>query len=334
MTKSNRLRRSATIVCLLSSLSACAGVDIEQAKQLASAGVTSSTRLQVEAKATATYMASWREGRVFLAALNEGDLNLKLNSDGSDISDLAKLLKKRADALAALSNAYKAFQELAVYDAAGNTEEAVGSFFAETNAFLKTAQKLPKTSAAASTISPLDPQVTEGISIGFGIIAREVQRTKLSKASVAIRTGVAKLAEVLKTESDYAISIRESVAFDRNELRRLARRRGLGSYEQPTKALLSEFDIDPVKDLDRAVLRSPQATAAVDRILRDRFDAEMDTIGPAYEKLLELLDALVEQHKQLEAGRRISLATIIALASELEGYYQRVHGAGSKSASN
>jgi hypothetical protein len=61
--------------------------------------------------------------------LNEGDLNLKLKSDGSDIADLAKLLKKRADALGALSNTYKAFQELAVYDAAGNTEAAAANLF-------------------------------------------------------------------------------------------------------------------------------------------------------------------------------------------------------------
>jgi hypothetical protein len=33
----------------------------------------------------------------------------------------------------------------------------------------------------------------------------------------------------------------------------------------------------------------------------------MKTIGPAYKKLLDLLDALVQQHKQLEAGRRVSL---------------------------
>jgi hypothetical protein len=193
---------------------------------------------------------------------------------------------------------------------------------------------LPGTQEAASRISPLDLQVAEGISIGFGVIAREVQRAKLGKASIAIRTGVEKISEVLKAEQAYAISIRESVAFDRNELRRLARRRGLGSYDQPAKALLAEFDIDPVKDLDAAILRSSQATAAVDRILRDRFDAEMKTIGPAYKKLLDLLDALVQQHKQLEAGRRVSLTTIIALASELDDYYQRVHGAGSKPATN
>jgi hypothetical protein len=123
------LWRSATAFFLAALLSACSGVDIDQAKQLANAGVTTSTRLQSEAKSTAAYMGSWREGRVFLAVLNEGDLNLKLKSDGSDIADLAKLLKKRADALGALSNTYKAFQELAVYDAAGNTEAAAANLF-------------------------------------------------------------------------------------------------------------------------------------------------------------------------------------------------------------
>ncbi|UYN96088.1 MAG: hypothetical protein KIT25_03850 [Enhydrobacter sp.] len=319
---------------LAATLQACGGVDIEQAKQLANAGVAASDRMHIEARQTATRMASWREGRVFFAVLVDGNRDLVMKSDGSDIAQLAKLLKKRADAIGALSSAYKSFQELAVYDAAGNTQAAAAAFFAQTNEFLKTAQELPGDAGSlAKGISPLDPQVTEGLSLAFGVIAREVQRAKLAKASVALRTGVEKLAEVLKAERIYAVSIRQSIADDRHALRTMARRRGIGSYEQPTKELLSEFDIVAVKDLDPAVLRSPQAKAAVERILNDRYDAERATIGPTYDALLKLLDSMVEQHKQLEAGRRISLASIIALASELEGYYQRVHGASAKSGS-
>lgn len=317
-------------------LPGCGGVDIEQAKKLATAGVAASDRIHVEAKTTATHMAAWREGRVFFAVLVDGNRDLAMTSDGSDIDELAKLIGKRAEAIGALSTAYKSFQELAVYDAAGTTELATAAFFSQTNQFLDTAQKLKLPGEAgtiANGIAPLDAQTAEGLSIASGLIAREVQRAKLGKTSVALRTGVAKLAEVLTAERAYAASIRRSIADRRHALRTMAQRRGIGSYERSTKALLSDFDIDAVKDLDLAILRSPHAKAAIERVLNDRDRAERETIGPTYDALIKLLDALVEQHKQLEAGRRVSLASIIALASELEGYYQRVHGAGAKSGS-
>lgn len=324
---------AAIAVCVAGMLQACGGVDIEQAKQLANAGVASSTKLQAEAQGVATNAASWREGRVFYATLVQGDSKVVLESDGSEITRLAKLLKARANALGALAAAYKSFQELAVYDAAQTTEAATASFLAETNEFLKTAQGLEGAAgAAAQGIAPLDPQVAAGISVGFGVIAREVQRAKIARTSVAIRTGVEKLSEVLKAERAYAVAARIKIAKDRFALRRMARLRGLGSYEQSAKALLAGFDIDPVKDLDAAILRSPEVTAAMTRVLGDRFNAEVESIGPTYDTLLKLLDALVEQHRQLEAGRQVSLASIISLGEELQGYYQRVHGAGSKPA--
>ncbi len=333
MTKIRTIVSMIAALCMAAIVAGCGGVDIEQAKQLAAAGVASSTKLQAEAQTVAANAASWREGRVFYLTLVQGDSKVEMDTDGSDVARLAKLLKARANALAGLAATYKSFQELAVYDAEKNTETAAANFFAETNEFLKTAQGLDGAAgAAAKSIQPLDPQLTAGISVAFGIIAREAQRARLAKTSVVIRTGIEKLSEVLKAERAYAVAARIKIAKDRYALRRLARARGIGSYDQSAKTLLAQFDIDPVKDLDAAILRSPQATAAMTRVLGDRIDAEVETIGPTYDALLKLLDALVEQHRQLEAGRAVSLASIISLAEELRGYYQRVHGADSKPA--
>lgn len=323
----------ATLVSLAAATAVigCANVDIEQAKKLSGAGVTASTRLQTEATETAAHATSWREGRVFERVLTTGrsssaDSDTFKETDKSE-ENLAKLLKARASALSQLVITYKSFQALTDYDAAQETEKAAAGFLSSTNNFVAKANEITK-----SSISPVDPAVAEGMTIGFGIIAAEVQKAQIKKASIAIRTGVETLAKALGAEELYASGARRLLAQERKELRAKARREGLGSYDQPLRALLVSFDVDPVKDLDAAVARSPKARAAIDRILADRDAAEEATIGESYHALIKTLDTLVAQHKALEAGQRVDLQSIADAAEKIEGYYQRIKGAGKKPA--
>jgi hypothetical protein len=318
-------------------VAACASVDIDQAKKLSSAGVASSSTLQGEAKTTAARATAWHDARIFYSGLSIGsDAELKdpefKESDGQ-LDTLAKLLRKRTNALAGLVTAYKSFQALTDYGAADETEKAASSFFASTNDFLQAAQALPPDRGGniAKDITPISPQASEGLSIAFGFIATEIQKGQIKKASVALRTGVETLAGALKAEKAYAVAARGQLDRYWSDFRLEARRAGLADYEPTVRELLARYDIDPAKDLGAAIRRTPRVGKATEELVTARDKATLALVDERYTSLLQLLDDLVKQHKALEAGRPVTVADILALVQEIEGYYERVRAAGKKS---
>src|SRR5437879_4128545 len=116
------LVRTAITGLAVTAVAACANIDLEQAKRLSSAGVTSSTTLQGEAKTTAARATTWREARVFELALTTGKVtaldDAEFSQEGVKLDTLAKLLRKRSNALSGLVDTYKSFQALTDYGAA------------------------------------------------------------------------------------------------------------------------------------------------------------------------------------------------------------------------
>lgn len=315
----------------------CANVDIEQAKKLAAAGVTSSTALQTEAKTTESRVSSWRDARAFERILQVGTVEsvetARFQAGDEIYEKLAELLKKRTAALGGLVATYKSFQALADYGAAQETEAAASSFFASTNSFLKAAKALPADSGGSvvANVPEISPEAAEGLSIAFGLIAKEIQKGQIKRTSVALRTGITTLREALRAEEIYQEGVRQLVALNRQKFRLQARAAGLASYEPALRGLLVQYDVDPVKDLDAAIRRSPRAHMAIEFVVAERERAEATSVHKTYQALLKLLDDLVQQHLKLEAGQKVDLATLIALAQEIEGYYERIVGAGKKS---
>ena len=331
------LIRTAFTGLTAAAVAACGSVDIDQAKKLSSAGVASSTTLQAEAKTTAARAASWQDARVFYSVLSMGDADQlqkpAFKQGAAKLDTLAKLLRKRTNALAGLVTAYKSFQALTDYGAADETEKAASSFFASTNDFLQAAQALPPGQGGdiARGITPISPQASEGLSIAFGFIATEIQKGQIKKASVALRTGVEALAGALKAEREYAVAVRDLLAMYWSDFRLEARKAGLADYEPSVRELLVQYDLDPAKDLGAAMRRTPRASRATEELLKARDEASIALIDERYTSLLQLLDDLVKQHKALEAGRPVTVSDMLALVQEIEGYYERVRAAGKKS---
>lgn len=331
------LFRTAVTGVAVAAVTACGSVDIDQAKKLSSAGVASSTTLQAEAKTTAARAASWHDARIFYSVLSTGGVD-QLQKPGfkqgaGKLDTLAKLLRKRTNALGGLVTAYKSFQALTDYGAVAETEKAAASFFASTNDFLQAAQALPPGQGGdiAKGIVPISPQASEGLSIAFGFIATEIQKGQIKKASAALRTGVETLAGALKAEREYAVAARDLLALSWSDFRLEARRAGLADYESSVRELLMQYDLDPAKDLGAAMRRTPRASRATEELLKARDEASLALIDERYTSLLQLLDDLVKQHKALEAGRPVTVADILALVQEVEGYYARVRNAGKNS---
>jgi hypothetical protein len=322
MTMSLLIKTLLLSVIAAGATAACAKIDIEQARKLSSGGVTSSTALQSEAKAAATRATAWHEGRVFyLTIFNDG----KWKEDEDPLGDeVAKLLRARANALGTLVAAYKSFQALTDYDAAQETEKAASDFLAATNDLVA---KINEAELAGVKVTPVNPQVAEGLNIAFGLIASEVQKAKIKKTSVALRTGVAKIAEALEAERKVQSATRVKLASERQLLTIQALQRNFVSYDKAARDLLGQFDLDLVKDLDPAIRKDPAAQEAIKRILIRRGDAERAGVEKSYEALIGTLGALVEQHKALEAGKPVDLATIMKFVEQVEDYYRRIKGA-------
>lgn len=329
--------RAAVIGIAVTAVPACANIDLDQAKKLSGAGVTSSTTLQAEAKTTAARVSGWRDARVFELVLTTGQVKALEDEEfileGTNLDTLAKLLRKRTSALAGLVEAYKSFQALANYGAGAETEQAAAAFFASTNDFLLATQALPLAAGGetANRAAPISPQASEGLSIAFGIIATEVQKGQVKKASVALRTGIETLAVALNAERQYAVAARTLLARYRNSFRAGARQAGLVDYEPAIRELLAQYDLDPAKDITAAIRRYPSARLAIEQLVKTRDAATLAGVDEKYGSLLQLLDDLVKQHKALEAGHPVNVADILVVAQQIEGYYERVRDAGKKS---
>jgi len=322
------LGRSGLLLVALWSLSACSGLDLGEARKLGQGGMTASTTLRDEARQAKSDVDSWRElGRPLNIALIEGGEPER--SPGVDKSSerLAKALAARTRAMEKLLATYTAFDALARYDAVGETEKAVGSFIDETNGFVQAVQQLG-TSNAAAGIPLVDPQVAEGIRIVFGVIAEEVQKRKVAKASHLIRESVDRLAKAVAAEKLFAVEARRKNLSDRQMLRAKLFAGGIASRSEDLKRVFDDLRIKPVADLDAAISRAPtKVRAGMQGYLAYLDKRDLAHVPEAYDELVGLLEGLVKQHAKLEEGAKVDLEDIKAWVERLAKYYKRVKDA-------
>lgn len=299
----------------------CSNVSLEAGSNLATSGAANSKTVYDEAAATEKAFKKTPELMVLrLGIIQQTD---KPDLPSFDHAyEVGEALQARTRAMGALVPVYKSFGALVQYDAAGETEKAIGDLVEEVNKAAALASALTGT-----PIAPITATIGEILKITGGLIAEEVQKRKAKAMSEIIRQALERLTAIIRAEKQYAVSVRDNNLLEVGKARRLLLARGLASYEETVKALLDELGLKAVKDVDAAMRQNPGLKDGIAALLQYREQAARESIKDGYDALIALLAKTAAEHRKFEDGKPLDLATLQVLVSRLQGYYERVKNA-------
>lgn len=333
--------KSIRIGCLIISgvivLSGCSNLDIEAAKHLGKVGVEAATAVQTDTSNLDHSIDAYQD-RGILAAVTDAVAacrmpkcnpdnydTSKINSSNSDaVNKLSKLVKSRVQMEDELADAYRAFENLASYDAAAEMETSIGKLFDAGNNMVAAANALPFPGAQA--IQPLTKSFGEILKIGGGLVAEERQKRRILAASQLLRQAVAKHAEVLKSEKDAMTSLRVTEKARQDQLRITLRDQGVIGYADTLKPIIIGLGDTPTADLEKAISASKPLKAGMARMLAERSKRQDEEVRSKYAELITSIQQLVKAHEELEAGKPVDLSTIRFWIKRLQSYHSRLQG--------
>lgn len=303
-------------------LAACSSLDIEAAKKLGKTGGAAAASVYTESVSVTETFSNGPERDVFRLAVIQDTATPNL-PDYSNTYAVIDLMKARTKAIGALVTVYGSFAQLAEYDVAAETEEALGELTAQVNE--------AATAASAFVAVPL-PLITkpvgEIVEIGGGLLADESKKRKLEEASKQIRTALDSLISVLEIEKQYAVSIRTANANDLKLFRALLMQEGLADYDLPIESVVADLGgLTPTKNAGATIQKSSALQSGFEALDSYRTQIANAEIGKAYDALLALLEKTVKEHKKLEAGKELDLDALIIIVEQLKSYYDRVKDA-------
>jgi hypothetical protein len=297
-------------LALLTTVAACSNVDLTAAKALSQVGVAASTGLRNDAVAVQQRVRDYPAREALIVGLMNpgaspppGLANLTQTLDG--------LLSARTRMFGQLVAVYTSFGDLAAYNAGGSVAASTGSFVDASNGFIAAVNQ-----AANKTLSPVNINVAAiGADINVGI-ADEALKRKVQTASVAIRTALGTVVPALEAEMQYSLSLRRVIDGQGSLLRTALVQNGLAQYKQTTSQaaadVVNAVGLQPAADIDTQ-LSDPDGTAkrqAFETYIAASAAAQGRDAANGYAAQVELLQELIRQHEQLEAGVPIGLQTL------------------------
>ena len=302
-----------TLLLLVVFLSfSCSPVNIEAAKSLSSTGRDTASQMRQNVLVSDKEYLRARDSVAFQngfsGTTNTNNYKLFLGSYDKVYIELTQ----RAVVFERLADLYDAFGELAGLDAGGQTEKALGELGGAVEAYAK----------AINRQSPVSSDTTAVISRIGGLLAREVQKAKIKKASEQIQKRVKDFQVLFKDPliRSQMIGFRTAAASDRKAAFDVLW--DLGVYDP--KPVLDDFGADAglaaQKDVATLIKSNPALGRALKEVIDKRFSRnQLELVEKGYERSLNALDGLISEHDKLENGVPLDLAHLRAIITELRG---------------
>ena len=320
--------RTASALSVVAILAGC-GIDRDSSKALGQAGQTTTQALVDQETLAATRLGSipvWNPVSETLLcsnhtpALQETCVKLVKQSaktdaqDGTnaDIGKIGTVIARRAAATQALRNAYAAFVDMATYDASAEAKASIQA----------AADSLDQLSTAVSAFAGPVPLIAGEVTVILGdvggFVVGERQRVLLLQASKALHKACDTFAKDLSLERDFVTGRLMGVLQSHVSRAYVAFiQAGLVSPGEVLTPLLQT-----VAPGTAIVEKPPEANAQTIRaaaLLYAEKNAEVaaNQAVNSYDKAVAALNALSQQHQNLENGASIDTAGILALVQLL-----------------
>lgn len=322
----NRVAIAAAIL----GLSGCAGISRSDGQALGKAGQAATGAISDQAGLSADTLGAlpsyWAVGGRLKcvemvagppqqACLNNASDPNFMDASPVDLSALRDVMRARKAAAAELMNAYRAFGDLATYDAGQETQAAITKAFGAVDGLLGAVSKLNPSAAAIQPISATVIDVTANFG---GLIASENQRARMLAASKNLHLATNALIKALDAEQVSAETIlAQNFAAQRGVLYRSYLLAGLVSPSDILAPQLAQIapGTQIVKAPPAANLRIINAAASA--YIDQRIYAERDQISASYKVAIGALQALASQHVKLEKQESIDVTDIMEQAQRV-----------------
>lgn len=229
--------------------------------------------------------------------------------------DLAEAVTLRADAIEALGKAYAALKTEADYDAASDLKGATNDAIKGVNNF---AAKIAAIGGAAPGAALISEPLGQFAGFAVGLFADQSQKKRLIAASRAIGGATRRLRDALAVEAYVFDTFPLFIEKNRTGARLALLDAGVISNSDVLAPMTSHLGVKQVAGAEAAIGKSPAAAAAVRAVVEAQSRSEVLAMKARYRASLAALDALLEAHADLEAGRDVSLGDIDRFLGELD----------------
>jgi hypothetical protein len=274
-----------------------------RATTLANAGVSATTTLAADQRTRSSQIRSLDEleafNRTYEACAAPGVPCVERRSPAGlslKREQLSEAVDARAKAVDALSEAYKAFQTEAAYNAQADMQAKVGAAFDAVNAYKSLLDKIPDVApytAAAGTFEKL-------ASFGAGLLAQRAQERRLLRDNRWILLATTELRDNLKREAGVFDSIADYTAGIRARTARNLFDSGLATYDNELQPLLTNVQLSAAPDTQALIAKSPRLKTALSASTVARDTAAVRQTQAAYRAAVGALDQLISAHSALE----------------------------------
>lgn len=326
-----RLLRMSVVALLGAWLSACSSIDLGAAKELGQTGGKSFTEFGDAYAATGRQMSQYKEATILrgaLAPVRPGFPAPGLNVDPKDADKVVKEMATRAAAMRAFVRAYKAFEDLAAYDAAGEMDKALSNLGDAVAVFA---------AAVGSPLAAPAAKVATGVvaSLG-GVVAGEVQKARVKSASAGIRANLETFKEIheFAEEQKAIVDTRRRLFNAQADVASGLWMKGVLTANKYAASWAMGSGLDVVDEKANPITSKtfPALATPIDNALRERRRAEREALEQVYTETDEALGDLISAHKKLEAGVPIDVAELRKRIAKLDGLLTRLNTAATSAA--
>jgi hypothetical protein len=286
---------------------ACSSLNIEAARQLAVTGRQTAVQAKQSSVVSGIEFSRAIDGEAMFHGFSGTPDTLKPLVSLYD--DVRREFTARSIVFDELAQLYDAFGDLAGIDAAQEVETALGQLNGAITAYAKQMNLSP----------PVSGDTANAIAKIGGLVAGEIQKAKIKKASTLIRGEVEEFGKLLGNPL-----VRTQITSFRELLQKNAAAALIMLWEGGAldpKPILDDMGspagLTASKEAEKVLTNKPLLKNGLTLVLEQRLSRQSNLIDQTYAASLQALNRLAAEHKKLEEDQELDLARLRQTAAEL-----------------
>jgi len=315
-----------TLLALLAS--ACSSISLQSAVALGNTGVQTGTTYQQAITVISPGLDNFLEGQYMLAALDPAKYSAPDNNLLNNVKQIESALSARAVLLGRLSQLYTSFVALASYDASGQVKSGLTSLDGAINNYA---------SVLGAASPPISSVADTAISDAGGIIASEIQKHMVLKASEAIVPRLNAISGLLANENAKYAALQDEITRGLRDTALVLWEHGIGAPDPILSSQIGSFGLTYVTGSYSQACKN--GVAAAQQVCKDQFDAAIKkAVENRAARVAALqaqsitsnqaaLNGLIAAHGELEKGKPLDLTAITEQLTTIRGVIDDINNA-------
>jgi hypothetical protein len=227
---------------------------------------------------------------------------------------LADVVDLRARAIDQLGAAYAAFKQEAAYDQSTDLQGATKSAIDSANSFGQAAAVL---NHGKRFIPAVPGEVGALLDFGFGVLGDRLQRKRLLRANREIAQAVLQLRNGMQNELEVFLTLTDYLVGKRTAARLVFYDAKLTSPMTVMTPLANQLDVTLVPGAEGMIANSPALRTALRATMEADSRVEILEAQGRYRAGIAGLDALLRQHRDLEAKQSVTVGDVERIIDQL-----------------